>query len=155
MKVVALSIDGDDQVRTQVFANERDLFEHLRVNYATDLDVDPGTPEGQKEIHDELEFQRLAYKWDWHEIPLQVEIIHGRNPDYSCEHTVFVNGEPSRDYYLASLDPGAGGYTHDDWKRETRSVEEGEAQYGALTEGFRHALVRERESFNDNSYLED
>lgn len=150
MRVIALSIDDDDEVRTQIFTNERDLFEHLRVNYAADLDVDPGTPEGQKEIHDDLEFQRLAYKWDWHEIPLNIEILHGRDPDASCELTVFVNGEPSDSYAQQDVDPGAG-HERASWDESTDLI----AKTVHYSEAFRTAVVNERNEAADHSqYIE-
>lgn len=81
-----------------------------------------------------------------------LEIIHSRDPDSSCAVSVWTSGSrvPDERIYLADLDPGASSPPLSEWDEATDEVEKDER----LTPGFREALVDERNSFRDSSWID-
>jgi hypothetical protein len=81
----------------------------------------------------------------------KIEILHVRDPDSSCELTVFVDGVAIDKFTEESVDPGAG-YVLKDWKRETKRIKKGEYNYSPA---FRDAVVTSRKAANDSEYMRD
>lgn len=77
-----------------------------------------------------------------------IEIIHGRDPDSSCEHTVFLDGGVTHDYEIVDLDPGRG-WEREDWEEFKESALAGGSP------AFRAALEAEFESHDNSQYIED
>jgi hypothetical protein len=78
----------------------------------------------------------------------RIEILHGRDPDSSCELTVFIDGVPTNDWSEIDVDPGAG-HDRESWQEridDTRADEH-------LTPGFREAAARELEGALDSPYI--
>ena len=142
IKVWTLTVDTDKGIRTTTHRDETEAVEALVDNF---LD---GEEFGHDPVAYATEKMGLVLYIDEHEVPVTVEIIHGRDPDSSCDHTVFVNGEPTTDYNLVDLDPGRG-WEREDWE----SFKESELRSG--TPAFREALEREFESYGDSKYIED
>lgn len=82
---------------------------------------------------------------------MRIEIIHGRDPDGYCNHTVFVNGERVTGVHIDDIDPGAGGWTASEWRER---IEEAKADDG-LTPAYREAYVAELTEWASSSWIAD
>lgn len=51
---------------------------------------------------------------------MRIDIIHMRDPDSSCDVTVYVDGVSSADVKIHSFDPGAG-YNMDEFEEQRQS----------------------------------
>lgn len=81
----------------------------------------------------------------------KVEILHGRDPDSSCELTVFVDGARVESVDVIDIDPGRG-YERETWDENVKfqlSPKRGRS------EAFRAAASAEYESFSGSQYIED
>lgn len=103
----------------------------------------------------ELALQLVAALTDGAPLPTEwrnnrrIELIHDRDPDSSCEHVVFLDGQQLTEWSIASTDPGAG-QEQRDWEEELHSI----AANPDVSEAFREAaLDSHRESF-DSDYVE-
>ena len=81
---------------------------------------------------------------------MNIEILHGRDPDSGCDHTVFVDGERVDHVTVEDIDPGRG-YTREDWDEHTEWVESSTSYSPA----FRDAVLAEREEAGDSQYIAD
>jgi hypothetical protein len=127
-----LTIDGEDQADSAVFATEEELENYLRETGPDDEDMDLS----------ELG-EAMCAKWDQItiEVPVSIEILHTRDPDSSCGIGVWVNGEETRDFYEDSLDPGAG-YDDDSWEYNIQ-----EARDANTSPAFKAAVLQAYEDF--------
>lgn len=78
-----------------------------------------------------------------------VEIVHGRDPDEGCEHTVFVDGARV-DAYVEDIDPGRG-YERESWDENIEAIRTQEG----LSEAFREHAIATREAYGDSKYITD
>lgn len=137
-----LMIDDKD-ITVHVAATEEALYEILRDNYGDGYD-----PEADGDLVEFVLSQGVTFVLDQHTIPL--EILHVRDPDSSCDSTVYFGGVVTS-YAEESVDPGAG-YVLKDWKRETKRIKKGEYNYSPA---FRDAVVTSRKAANDSEYMRD
>jgi hypothetical protein len=79
---------------------------------------------------------------------IKIEIIHGRDPDSSCGHTVFLNGVRFDNAEIVDLDPGRG-WLREDWDEFKESA------LATGTPAFREALAAEFEAFDGSKYIEE
>ena len=133
-----LTVDGDYSTESFAFATEDEIDAHLRLE---------GDTRDLGEIAEEA-----SAKWDLItlDVPLNIEIIHGRDPDMSCEHTVFVNGERDDHWTVESVDPGAG-HERSSWDEHTDWVE----SHQGYSPAFRQAVVAERAEASNSQYITD
>lgn len=80
---------------------------------------------------------------------VRIEILHTRDPDASCEMTVWVDGVRVDNVTVEDIDPGRG-YEGDDWDESTADV----ATIEHYTPEFREAVVAVRNAYSDNRYIE-
>lgn len=81
--------------------------------------------------------------------PPKLEILHQRDPDSGCVHTVFVDGAQTQDYDLEDIDPGAG-YEGSDWDERLEATRQDEDRSPA----FRDAAVQALEESADSQYID-
>lgn len=87
---------------------------------------------------------------------MKIEILHTRDPDASCEFTVWVDGrrierdDESVTVHVEDVDPGYG-YELSDWRESTNEVRD----HPAYTPEFRDAVVATRVAYEDSKYVED
>jgi hypothetical protein len=79
---------------------------------------------------------------------VRVEILHTRDPDYSCEMTVWINGVRVDNVTVEDVDPGRG-YEQEDWDEYTTDL----ATIEHYTPEFRDAVVATRNAYRDNQYI--
>lgn len=79
-----------------------------------------------------------------------IEILHGRDPDSSCELTVFVDGVRVEEYALLDVDPGAG-HERESWLERIESVRSDTD----ASKAFREAALRELEGALSSQYIID
>lgn len=79
----------------------------------------------------------------------KIEVLHERDPDSSCDISVYLDGVLARTTEQ-SVDPGAGG-SRADWAQHTANVEADET----LTPAFRAASVEALNRHADSQYLDD
>jgi hypothetical protein len=76
---------------------------------------------------------------------MKVEILHQRDPDAGCVHTVFVDGVAIEDYTVEDVDPGAG-YERADWDARFEMDE-------SYSPAFREATVAALTAAGDSPYI--
>lgn len=79
---------------------------------------------------------------------MKIEILHGRDPDSSCDMDVYVDGVRVEHVTVESIDPGAG-YEVEMWDEHTDWVEAQEDYSPA----FRQAVVAERQEARSSDYV--
>lgn len=81
-----------------------------------------------------------------------IEILHTRDPDSGCEHTVFLNGvryDQGVNLYIEDIDPGAG-YTPDTWEERIKEARDNDAW--SPTPEFRELVIRTLEANKNSKY---
>lgn len=141
IEVWLLTVDGDDCAYSDIFPTEEALHDYLRGEDSDYADMDIG------DIG-----EAMSAKWDTVtiDVPIDLEILHVRDPDSYCTHTVFVNGEQSfgnAGITIEDIDPGAGTEPKE-WRRSTREIKKNKS----LTKAFRRFVVDVRNQYNDSKW---
>jgi len=80
--------------------------------------------------------------------PPRIELLHHRDPDASCEFTLYLNGVETTEYAEEDIDPGAG-YTAKAWAER---IAEAEADEDA-SPAFKAASVAALKEASDSAYI--
>lgn len=80
----------------------------------------------------------------------RVEIVHGRDPDSSCEITVYVDGKPATDVTEEDIDPGRG-WERSDWDERVEAARNDENYSPA----FKAALLETLDAYSDSKYIDE
>lgn len=84
---------------------------------------------------------------------MKIEILHVRDPDGGCDHTVFVDGLAIEHPALSVEDVDAGrGYTREDWDESTEWFLD---QHPSASEAFKAAVLAAREDPPGGKYIEE
>jgi len=80
---------------------------------------------------------------------MKVEVLHYRDPDSSCDITVWIDGKLV-DCTVEDIDPGRG-YMMSDWEERIRDNRENTT----YSEPFRQAVDEALEAASGSKYIED